>query len=657
MCGIAGLWRRGGLVPADGPDGADDRGNIGRLTSRLSRRGPDGDGIWADPAAGIALGHRRLAIIDLSDAGRQPMESACGRYLLTYNGEIYNYAVLRDRLAALGHRFRGHSDTEVLLTGIAEWGMADCLRQAVGMFAIALWDRKDRSLTLARDRLGIKPLYYGWPATTASGGDLFLFASQPGAFTLAEGWQGRIDPQALDAFFRFNYIPAPLCIWQGFAKLPPGTWLRLAHPGDRDARPQPFWDLHAVVAGARAGRDPQMKDAEAVAGIDAALREAVRLRMVADVPLGGLLSGGVDSSTIVALMQAQSPRPVKTFTIGFDIPGYNEAEQAKAIAGHLGTDHHELYLGPQDALDLVPDVPESFDEPFADASQLPTTLVSRLARGSVTVALSGDGGDEVFAGYTRYALVARLAGSLGRLPAGLRRAMGAGIQALPPEAWSRAAGLLPARHRPRLFGDRLHKLARIIGFVDGDDLYEKLIRVWQEPPLLPGLVGEAPTAAPPHAPPLSDLTERMMLRDTGHYLPDDILAKVDRASMSVGLEARVPILDHNVVAAAWALPQRFKIRGGVTKWALRQVLAQHVPPALTDRPKMGFAVPIEHWLRGPLREWAEDLLSPQSLDAGGMIDGDLVRARLAEHQSGRRNWQYQLWGVLMFEAWRRRWAA
>lgn len=644
MCGIAGLWRPGGLAPGDGV-----AGNLGRLTGWHARRGPDGDGFWTDEDAGIGLGHRRLAVIDLSEAGRQPMASADGRYLLTYNGEIYNYAVLRDRLVDKGHRFNGHSDTEVMLAGILEWGLEATLQATVGMFAMALWDRRDRSLTLARDRLGIKPLYFGWT------GELFLFASQPGAFTLIDGWRGQVDPQALDAYFRFNYIPAPLCIWQGFQKLPPGTWLRLAHPGDRQAAPHAFWDLHRVVDAARGMRDDALSDEAGVARIDACLREAVRLRMVSDVPLGALLSGGVDSSTVVALMQAQSRRPVKTFTIGFNIAGYNEAEQAKAIAAHLGTDHQELYLGPDDALALVPDVPESFDEPFADASQLPTTLVSRLARGSVTVALSGDGGDEVFAGYTRYAVVERLAGSLGLLPAALRRLLGTGIQAVPPQAWTRAAALLPARHRPALFGDRLHKLARILGFADGDDLYERLIRVWPEPPLRPGLRQEF-DAAGPTATDLPDLTERMMLRDTGHYLPDDILAKVDRASMSVGLEARVPLLDHNVLAAAWALPARFRMRGGATKWVLRQVLAQHVPPGLTDRPKMGFAVPIDHWLRGPLRDWAEDLLSADSLAAGGMIDVDLVRRRLAEHQSGRRNWQYQLWGVLMFEAWRRRWA-
>lgn len=648
MCGIAGLWRPGGFSPGDAAEE-----DVARMTARLAHRGPDGEGVWSDPAAGIALGHRRLAIIDVSDAGRQPMASADGRFLVTYNGEIYNYAALRDRLAARGHVFAGHSDTEVMLAGIVEWGLEALLQEAVGMFAIALWDRRDGCLTLARDRLGIKPLYYGWS------GDTLLFASQPGAFALTRGWRGRIDPAALAAYFHYNYIPVPLCIWQGFAKLPPGTCLQLRSPGDRAARPQPFWDLGAVVAEARAGRDERLDDAEGVARIEARLREAVRLRMVSDVPLGALLSGGIDSSAVVALMQAQSPRPVKTFTIGFAVPGYNEAEQAKAVAAHLGTDHTELYLGPEDALALVSEMPESFDEPFADASQIPTVLVSRLARSAVTVALSGDGGDEVFAGYTRYALVQRLAGSLGLLPAPARRLLGGGIQLLPPEGWTRAAQLLPERHRPRLFGDRLHKLARILGFADGDDLYERLLAVWPEPPLRPEALAAA--ALPDHArrvaAALPDLTERMMMRDMLHYLPDDILAKVDRASMSVGLEARVPLLDHRVVAAAWALPARFRIRGGTAKWVLREVLARHVPRALTDRPKMGFAVPIEHWLRGPLRAWAEDLLSPAALDAGGLIDGPLVRQRFAEHLSGRRNWQYQLWGVLMFEAWRRRWAA
>jgi len=648
MCGITGLWRQPSPGAGDGIVG-----DILAMTRRLAPRGPDGDGTWSDTSQGIALGHRRLAIIDVSEAGRQPMVSADGRFVVTYNGEIYNYAELRDRLAACGHRFNGHSDTEVLLAGIVEWGLEKALQEAIGMFAIGVWDRRDNSLALARDRLGIKPLYYGW----SRGG--LLIASQPGAFAVTEGWQGRIDPQALAAFFGYNYIPVPLCIWQGFRKLPPGTVLRLRHCDDRAAKPVPFWDFGAVVAQARDRREAALEDAAGIDRIEAVLRDAVRLRMVADVPLGALLSGGIDSSVVVALMQAQSPRPVKTFTIGFAAKGYNEAEQAKAVAAHLGTDHTELYLGPEDALALVPDVPESFDEPFADASQLPTTLVSRLARSAVTVALSGDGGDEVFCGYTRYALVDRIARGIGWLPAGLRRGMGAGIQAIPPEAWTRASMLVPAGRRPRLLGDRVHKLGRILGFAGGDDLYERLIRIWPDPPLLPGIAAGGPDLghAGRVAAGLPDLTERMMVRDTLHYLPDDILAKVDRASMSVGLEARVPLLDHRVVAEAWALPPRFRMRGGKAKWVLREVLARHVPPALTDRPKMGFAVPIEHWLRGPLRDWAEDLLAPAALAGSGLLDVDLVRRRLAEHQSGRRNWQYQLWSVLMFEAWRRRWAA
>lgn len=648
MCGIAGLWR------IAGPDGSEGlTADIQAMTDRLAPRGPDGDGIWSDPSAGIALGHRRLAIIDVSDAGRQPMVSADGRYVITYNGEIYNFADLREQLAAQGHRFNGHSDTEVLLAGIVEWGLEKVLQAAVGMFALGVWDRRDNSLALARDRLGIKPLYYGW-----SGGTL-LFASQPGAFAQTSGWQGRIDPQALAAYFSYNYIPVPLCIWQGFRKLPPGTVLRLRDREDREGRPLPFWDLGEVVARARAERVAGLSDAEGIARIEKVLLEAVRLRMVADVPLGALLSGGIDSSTVVALMQAQSDRPVKTFTIGFTIAGYNEAEQAKAVAAHLGTDHTELYLGPEEALALVPDIAESFDEPFADASQLPTVLVSRLARSAVTVALSGDGGDEVFCGYTRYALVERIARSAGLLPAGLRRAIGGAIQAVPAEGWTRASMLVPAGRRPRLFGDRLHKLGRILDFADGDDLYERLIRIWPEPPLAPGIAGDGAVAlghAGRVAAELPDLTERMMVRDMLHYLPDDILAKVDRASMSVGLEARVPLLDHRVVAQAWALPQHFRMRGGTAKWVLREVLARHVPRALTDRPKMGFAVPIEHWLRGPLRDWAEDLLSPSALADSGLLDGALVRTRLAEHLAGRRNWQYQLWSVLMFQAWRRRWA-
>jgi asparagine synthase (glutamine-hydrolysing) len=644
MCGIVGFW--------------DPRGSVGTaaltdlaraMAEAIAHRGPDGDGVWVDPAAGIALGHRRLAIIDLSDAASQPMVSGNGRWLATYNGEIYNHADVRRELEAEGRRFHTQSDTEVMLEAIDAWGVERALGRFIGMFAMALWDRRERRLTLIRDRMGVKPLYYG-----RHNGVLF-FGSQPKSFRLHPAWRPEIDRDAIAACLAFNYIPAPLSVWRGIRKLRPGHFVTLDENGEGEE--QCYWNPREVARGGAAHR----LGADAVAAeeeLHALLSDAVKWRLVADVPVGAFLSGGIDSSTVVALMQRHMNRPAKTFTIGFREGGYDEAPAARAVARHLGTDHTELYLGHGDALEVIPTLADFYDEPFADASEIPTMLVSRLARQSVTVSLSGDGGDEAFAGYPRYPLVARIGGMLGRVPRSLRAGLARAITALSPAGWDRAFDLLPEGRRPRLAGDRVHKFAGVLDFADFDDLHRRIISHWQVPPTaarydgMPGF----PELDRAYDASVTDPIDRMQLADMLTYLPDDILVKLDRASMSVGLEGREPLLDHRVLEFASRLPQRLRINGGSGKWLLRRVLDRYVPRHLVERPKMGFGVPIDAWLRGPLREWAEDLLSERSLREAGLLDPGPVRQRLAEHQSGRRNRQYSLWGALMVQAWHRRWA-
>jgi len=648
MCGIAGF------LEAPARSGADTlRDRIGAMTDAMHLRGPDDRGIWADAASGIAFGHRRLSIIDLSPNGRQPMQSANGRFVLTYNGEVFNYPELRDELAAAGCRFRGTSDTEVILEGVTVWGLERTVERLIGMFAIALWDRETRTLHLIRDRLGIKPLYWGLP-----GGGLLLFGSELKALRAHRGWTPEIDRDALDAFLRFGYVPAPRSIYRGIAKLEPGTILTVQ--ADALARGAPptirrFWDLRAVAARGLSDRLAP-DDAAAADALDSLLRDAVRRRMIADVPLGAFLSGGIDSSTVVALMQAQSSRPVRTFSIGFREAGYDEAPAARAVARHLGTDHEELYVGPAEALATIPHLPLWFDEPFADSSQIPTHLVSAMARRHVTVALSGDGGDELFAGYNRHLAAYRLARAAA-VPAPLRRAAAGLLAAVPPARWDRAAALLPSGVRPPQLGDKLHKLAALLAAPeDAGRAYRRLVTLWTGEDLVPG-AGREPAVTALDDPALTaaaaagDPVERFQLFDMATYLPDDILTKVDRASMAVALEARVPLLDHRVVEFAWRLPPSMRIRDGRSKWLLRQVLARYVPPSLTDRPKSGFALPIDGWLRGPLRGWAEDLLDPARLRREGYIAAEPVRAAWTAHLSGRANHQHRLWAVLMFQAW------
>lgn len=640
MCGIAGFWqtKHRAQPPLE---------ILKQMGEALAHRGPDDCGCFYDGSSGVGLSFRRLSIIDLSPAGHQPMESASGRYAIIFNGEVYNYEEIRKELGP-GYRWRGHSDTEVMLEAIERWGIESAVKRFVGMFAFALWDRLERKLSLVRDRLGIKPLYYGFV-----NGD-FVFASELKAICVYPGFDGVIERGALAQYMRHGYVPSPHCIYEGLRKLAQGHILTLNSPG-AETTLRCYWSAAEV---AKLGMESPIggSDVEIVEQLEEKLSEAIRLRMIADVPLGAFLSGGVDSSTVVALMQAQSSRPVKTFTIGFYEDDYNEAAHAKQVAKHLSTNHTELYVTPREALDVIPLLPRMYGEPFADPSQIPTYLVSRLARSQVTVSLSGDGGDELFGGYQRYSRTRSIWNWLKRTPRPARRAAASLIHSVSPTNIDRVYGWFRPVIRPskRLaaIGDKAHKLA---GFFDSDSLdavYVRALSHWIPSEVTPGSQEpETVMRAIHESQCMPRIEERMMLIDLQNYLPDDILVKVDRASMAVSLEARVPILDHRVVEFAWRLPLHLKIRKGTSKWALRQILYKHVPKELVERPKMGFGVPIDHWLRGPLREWAEDLLSAELVGRQGFFDVGLIRQNWEEHLSGKRNWQYLLWDVLMFQDW------
>ena len=637
MCGIAGVFHRRAGIGADVLERT-----VAEMTATMVHRGPDDEGRWSEPAAGIALGQRRLAVIDLSPAGRQPMVSTCGRYVLVYNGEIYNYRELAAELGAAGRRVQGGSDTAVLLEACAAWGVTRAIERAVGMFAFALFDRRERSLTLVRDRLGIKPLY--WTQT----GDTFLFGSELKALRAYPGLDAAIDPSALAAYLRFAYVPAPASIYRNIQKLRPAHILTI--PAQGPAQVDCYWDLESF---ARNGQDRPSE--ESLDDLHELIRDAVRCRLGADVPLGAFLSGGVDSSMVVALMQSEASRPVKTFSIGFHEGDYDESVHAKAVARHLGTEHVELFVTSREALDSVATLPQWFDEPFADSSQVPTLLLSRLTREHVTVALSGDGGDEVFGGYNRYLWLPRLWKATGRWPQPLRSAAGCALRALSPEAWNALGAAIPASRRPRQLGDKLWKAASALTARDIDAAYDRIVSQWPNAEeLVPGSrESSAGLASPSLSGDLSDPVARMQLRDMVTYLPDDILTKVDRASMASSLEVRVPLLDHRLVEFAWRLPRAALFENGQTKAPLRRLLDRYVPRALIARPKSGFGVPIDSWLRGPLRDWAEDLLSEKALADDGLLDPRPVRTAWAEHLSRRRNHQHALWCVLMFQAWRR----
>lgn len=652
MCGIVGQL---------GPVAADRRAVLRLAADALRHRGPDDEGVWCDDAAEVGLAHRRLSILDVSPAGHQPMVSACGRWVIVFNGEIYNHRELRAQLRLPGAEppdggqtaWRGHSDTETILACVSRWGFERTLELMDGMFAIALWDREERRLHLARDRMGEKPLYYGRV------GAALAFASELKALRVLPGFTGRIDPQALVAYLHANAVPSPHSIYAGIRKLPAGHHVVF---GLRDLAaedlppPRPYWSLPDVARRGIASPLRFDSDRQAVDALESILGNAVESRMLSDVPLGAFLSGGIDSSTVVALMQARSKSPVRTFTIGFREEGHDEADHARAVAAHLGTDHHELYVDDAQARDVIPRLPEIYCEPFADPSQIPTFLVSRLARERVTVALSGDGGDELFGGYSNYFLALRIWGAIERIPPALRPVLARGLGAMSPQALNRlfrlAAPLVPRRYAATLPGDRLHKGLPLLSARSFEEFWcDRMGAHWPAEVVL----GQAARESPPSRDHLRGMPrmELMMLDDALRYLPDHILVKVDRAAMAVSLETRIPLLAREVVEFAWSLPPECKVRDGKGKWILRQVLGRHVPSSLFERPKMGFGVPVDRWLRGPLRDWAEDLLDERSLAQDGLLAPEPIRRAWREHLKGERNWQYPLWGVLMLQCWLR----
>jgi asparagine synthase (glutamine-hydrolysing) len=625
----------------------DLKGGAHRMAAELVHRGPDDEGIWTEPAYGLALAHRRLAIIDVSPQGHQPMHSSSGRYVIAYNGEIYNFEDLRRELQATGRApaWRGHSDTEVLLAGIETWGIKEALKRTLGMFAIALWDRVTRTLTLARDRVGEKPLYYGFLDST------FFFASELKAIRAICARDLSVDRQALSEYMRFGYVPAPRCIYRGLNKLAPGHFLQVAS-GGAIGEQTAYWRLNTDDQIRLAAGLDELDDQTVIDHLHEQLRAAVGLQMVSDVPLGAFLSGGVDSSTVVALMQGQSSRRVKTYTIGFHERAFDEAPYARAVAAHLGTDHTEMYVSSSEAAAVIPDLPRIYDEPFADSSQIPTTLVSRLTRKYVTVSLSGDGGDELFAGYPRYGISAALWRRISRFPINLRATVAAVLASATPQGWDRLLTALPLAHRQWINGRRVHRLAQLLGARSLAAMYVQLMSQWQpEDGLVLG--ADLPNNDVPAWSQDGTSIAQMRRWDLGQYLPDDLLVKVDRAAMSASLESRAPMLDHRIVETAFALPERVLVRDGQGKWILRRVLDRYVPRELIDRPKAGFMIPLAQWLRGALRSWAEDLLDPAIMRSAGELDSAAVTLLWEQHQSGQFDRSSHLWNVIMYQAWRR----
>jgi asparagine synthase (glutamine-hydrolysing) len=647
VCGLVGFTKRKSISSVD---------VFSKILSKINHRGPDSHGLWQDNDSPIVLGHVRLSIVDLSPSGHQPMTSFDDRYVLLFNGEIYNHLSLRKQLSDEGKsiNWHGHSDTETLLACFVVWGIEKTLRSSVGMFAIALWDRKEKILTLARDRLGEKPLYWGWS------NDMLVFASELKAIKAHPDFKPEIDRNALTLLLRHSYIPAPYSIYSGIQKLMPGHFIEISFGGgltmSKSAKSQAYWSVNNVV---KEGLSNPFSGspADAVDALQSQLQKSISDQMLSDVPLGAFLSGGIDSSSVVALMQEQSNRPIKTFTIGFDETGYNEAVHAKTVAEHLGTDHTELYVQPYDALAVIPKLPHMYCEPFADSSQIPTFLVSQLAKQHVTVALSGDGGDELFCGYNRYMAVQKVWQPLQKMPEFARVLAAGGLNSLSPASWDklfeRLKPILPKRYQLSIPGEKARKLGEVLRLKDGADFYRQLTSHWADPDsiVINGIE------------PLTQITDRsswadtdslehfMMALDAKTYMSDDILTKVDRAAMACSLETRVPMLDHRVVELAWKMPLEYKIREGQGKWLLRQVLYRYVPKELIERPKMGFGIPLDSWLRGPLKDWAEALLDEQRLHNEGYFNPAPIRELWTEHLSGKKNWQYHLWNVLMFQAW------
>lgn len=646
MCGICGFFSKS-------PSSFSD--SIFKMNSAISHRGPDDSGTWHDQNMGIVFGHQRLAVIDLSVSGHQPMKSSSGRYMLIYNGEIYNHLDIRKKIEkkfAL-KKWQGSSDTETLLEAIEVFGFEQTLKEIVGMFAFVIWDKKLRNLILARDRMGEKPLYFGWQGQGDNA--VFLFGSELKALKAHPGFKGEVNRDALALLLRHNCIPAPYSIYKDIKKLLPGHFLKLNEADLRSAllpNSKQFWSLTDI---AQSGvKNPILKNSQStISELDKLLRQSIKQQMVSDVPLGAFLSGGVDSSTVVALMQAQSSQPIKTFTVGFNEDGYNEAEQAKAVAKHLGTDHTEIYISAKEAMSVIPKLPSLYDEPFSDSSQIPTFLVSQLAKKNVSVSLSGDAGDELFCGYNRHQISNNIWKKISLLPAPLRKLIGTSLTSLSPQKWNKLSKWIPGSDSFNSFGDKIHKGANVLDASSLNDLYLKLVSHWENPSDIVLNSKEPATIITDHKFEFqaTESQQKMMLLDGLTYLPDDILVKVDRAAMGVSLETRIPYLDHRVVEFAWKIPQSLKVREGKSKWILREVLNQYVPKKLFERPKMGFGIPIGTWLRGPLRDWAESLLNEKRLQDEGFFNPDPIRKKWKEHLSEKKNWQYQLWDILMFQAW------
>jgi len=647
MCGLTGFWDPAAYWEADLA-----QETLHAMATQIQSRGPDSQGVWYDQAVGVGFAHRRLAIVDLSPSGGQPMHSSSGRSVIAYNGEIYNADELREKLEFAGVCFHGRSDTEVLLEGCEYWGVEAMLGRCIGMFAFSFWDYKLRRLTLVRDRVGIKPMYWG----RCNG--VWFFGSQPKSIVVHPSFDVNVDRDVMARFVQYAYVPAPDSIYQDLNQLRPGHMLHINANGETDL--VRYWDLPEIAA-EQVQDEVDTPHPELVDELEELLLDAVDRRMIADVPLGAFLSGGVDSSVVVALMQARSTQKVKTFSIGFNEQGFNEAEYAGEVARYLGTDHTEMYVSHQQVLDLVPRIAEVYDEPFGDSSQLPTQMLCALTRNEVTVALSGDGGDELFAGYNRYLVSERLRRGYMHYPQSFRKMSATVLRAIKPSSWDKCCRVIPSARRPRMLGDKLHKLAAVIDLDNFDDVYPELLKYWSsgDRPYHSIVQGVNEIVPPVGWGEGSDVVAnpimRMQLMDTLSYLPDDILTKVDRASMDVSLEARVPLLDHRVVEYAWRLPLSAKLVDGKGKVILRDVLDKYVPRELIDRPKMGFGVPLSDWLRGPLRDWAEDLLSPTALSEEDMFLVDPIRKRWSEHLRGDRNWQYSLWNVLMAQQWRKTW--